>query len=462
MQVRRHRILAVFVACTMLGFLGFVASPGAAHDPTFEETHHPGDGGGGHSDLQTDVTTVHKDPGDTAGIDPDEEMVLSDASVGVGTGAALRGTAEPTEADFGFGQWYDCLAGEDPADVTPPPDECTHVAVDTTADPVPLPTGFSPADDGVAFSAFWDISQSSDAAQTPAAGRDVFFVPCLADADQGGVPYDTPHCSDASSTDVHVDNAAAGHPATTNGRIQQIITAAGTFTANQSGSFDTHGAGLKNNEDVTLVVYTSGATPDAIHACIDNTITQVADDNDSVPAGDGTGCNIDETDDTPDAGGTGCTAVAGAHCWSILLDELLTDDLMALKIVEYDDGSAGGTEESGNGDCEGDVESGSGDDCVLDEVVLSTTAAGEAPGIVGPPPPPPPPPPTCPGRRISGNARSNTLRGTCGPDKMFGKAGNDRLRGKAGNDLLNGGKHFDRCRGGPGRDRFKRCELKKQ
>jgi hypothetical protein len=464
MQVRGHRMWAVFVACTMLGFFGLVASPAPAHTPDGDEQQFPGGGGGdGHNGIEGG-TTVHKDGTETGNANANEEQILSDDSVGVGGSATLRGVAEPTEAVFGFGQWYDCLQGNDSSAAG---SACTHTVVDTTADPVPLPTGFAPADDGVAFTAFWDIPQASDAAQTTTLGRDIEFVPCLADARQGGIPYDTPHCTEDDDDNIHVDNAEAGHTATTAGRITHIVTAAGNFVA--GGSFDTNGAGLKNNEDVTLIAFTSTASPgvDAVHACIDTDPTEVIDDNDDAPNGTGGGCNINEVDETPTpGGGSACHAAApsvtGADCWSLLLDELPTDDLISIKLAEYDDGSAGGAEESGDGDCSGDFVSTSGDDCTLDQIVVSTTAQGESPGVGPPPPPPPPPPPTCPGRRINGNARPNTLRGTCGPDKIFGKANNDRLKGKAANDLLNGGADFDRCKGGPGRDRFKKCEIKNQ
>jgi Ca2+-binding RTX toxin-like protein len=468
MPVRGHRMWAVFVACTVLGIFGLVASPTPAHEPDDVNDQYPGDKGSGHDDLEA-PPTAHKDGGaDVAGDDSDEAKVLSDDSVGVGGSAVLRGTAQPTEAVFGFAQWYDCLENDTPSMAG---DACTHVAVDTTADAIPLPTGFAPADDGVAFTAFWDIPQASDAALQITAdgglGRQFHFAPCLADGRQGGVPFDDPHCERTSAAPVHVDNASAGHQATTAGRIHQIVTAAGTFVA--GAAFDTNGAGLKNNEDVTLIAFTSQASPgvDALHACIDTGIVDVDDDNNDTPDGRGTGCDINEVDEDPTpGGGSAChaaaPAVSGADCWSILLDELPTDDLISILIVEYDDQDAGGAEESGDGDCAGDSFSNSGDDCILDEIVVSTTAQGESPGVQPPVPPPPPPVAGCTGKRVNGNARPNVLRGTCGPDKIFGKANNDRLLGKAANDLLNGGADFDRCTGGPGRDRFAKCEAKKQ
>lgn len=98
--------------------------------------------------------------------------------------------------------------------------------------------------------------------------------------------------------------------------------------------------------------------------------------------------------------------------------------------------------------------------------MVSTTAAGETPGVA-PPPPPPPVVVTCPGKRIRGNKKDNKLRGTCGPDKIIAKGGDDVLRGKAGNDVLRCGEgredgRGDRAFGGPGKDRFIGCEKKKQ
>jgi Ca2+-binding RTX toxin-like protein len=463
-KLRYRRLSSLFVACTMLGFFGLVASPAPAHEPDNEEGQYPGDSGGGHADISGGVT-VHKDGTETAGTHTDEARVLSDDSVGVGGSATLRGVAEPTEAVFGFGQWYDCLQGQDPVNAG---SDCTHTVVDTTADPVPLPTGFNPADDGVAFTAFWDIPQASDAAQTAAAGRDIWFIPCLADGRQGGIPYDDPHCSDDSTTGVHVDNADAGHTATTAGRIHMIVTAGGNFVA--GSAFDTNGAGLKNNEDVTLIAFTSQASPgvDAVQACIDTDITQVIDDNNDTPNGTGGGCNQNEVDETPTAGGgSACHAqaptVTGADCWSILLDELPTDDLISIRIVEYDDGSAGGAEESGDGDCAGDTVSASGDDCVLDEIVVSTTAQGETPGVTPPPPPPPPPPPR-PGRRITTGLcdrnrptanQDEILIGDNGPDQICGFGGRDTLRGRGGRDTLRGGPGKDVLAGSKGKDNLR-------
>ncbi|MCZ7589119.1 MAG: ABC transporter substrate-binding protein [Gaiella sp.] len=51
-----------------------------------------------------------------------------------------------------------------------------------------------------------------------------------------------------------------------------------------------------------------------------------------------------------------------------------------------------------------------------------------------------------------GSARSETLRGTDGEDRLYGLGGNDRLLGFKGNDLLDGGAGNDNLAGGAGDD----------
>jgi hypothetical protein len=62
----------------------------------------------------------------------------------------------------------------------------------------------------------------------------------------------------------------------------------------------------------------------------------------------------------------------------------------------------------------------------------------------------------------SGNAESNTIRGTDGADRLCCKGGGDKLYGKGGKAVLLGGKGKDTCIGGPGKDTFKSCETKRQ
>jgi Ca2+-binding RTX toxin-like protein len=61
---------------------------------------------------------------------------------------------------------------------------------------------------------------------------------------------------------------------------------------------------------------------------------------------------------------------------------------------------------------------------------------------------------SCPGRRIEGTRRADTLRGTCGPDVIYGYGGNDKILGRGGKDRIFGGPGADRIFGGAGADRI--------
>lgn len=64
--------------------------------------------------------------------------------------------------------------------------------------------------------------------------------------------------------------------------------------------------------------------------------------------------------------------------------------------------------------------------------------------------------PTCAGRTatIVGNASSNEIHGTAGPDVIVGRGGNDDIEGRGGNDLICGNRGNDELEGGRGNDRL--------
>jgi uncharacterized repeat protein (TIGR01451 family) len=59
---------------------------------------------------------------------------------------------------------------------------------------------------------------------------------------------------------------------------------------------------------------------------------------------------------------------------------------------------------------------------------------------------------------VFGGGGADYIRGRRGDDGLHGGHGHDRLRGRAGDDLVSGGRGFDRCRGGAGLDALRGCE----
>jgi hypothetical protein len=475
MDLKRHRkFLGAFVACTLVGWLAFTATPASAHVPPDNNVNFNPDEWNGDGDVGAAAGHAAGTPGDP-GAQSKEAEVISDDEHGFGTAYDLRAVADSLTT---FYEWYDCANGQDPS--LTPGQQCAPIFTDTAGDPAPTPPGEGPA---LAFTGIYNVPQTSNGGP-----RDVYGVACASDARAGGPPFDASHCIPNDVTtpagsfegtgcafggqscvdDVHFDNAqgTGDHAATTAGRIQQLVTTSSTFTGEA-----VHGAGLKNGENLTVIAFTSAGGVDAVHVCMDQGSDDETANNDD-PDGDGGGCTLNGTDIAPTpGGGAGCNAAApvapGGDCWAVTIGVPNANAVFGVSLIEIDDEDAGGDDAEGStfgtGDCTGSNSKGTGDDCQLDKIYLTTTAQGEATGVA-PPPPPPPVVPACPAkkRRIRGNKGDNKLRGTRCPDRLLGKAGDDRLRGRGGNDVLSGGPGFDRCIGGPGRDRFKGCERKKQ
>ncbi|HEV3475441.1 MAG TPA: calcium-binding protein [Actinomycetota bacterium] len=469
MEKSRHpKLWGVIVACTVLGLFALTATPTQAHVPPDNNTN-----------FNPDEHNGEGDPGiGGGGQDTKEAEILADHEDGFGTTYELRAVADSQAVLY---EWYDCDDGANPTAAGP---ACQLAATDPTPDPAPAPPAEGTA---ASFSASYDIPQASNSDLAlvndeagPGGERDIYGFAC--NDNTPGPPANTAHClandvvpttfegacafptpiAQSCVADVHVDNAHAtgDHAATTNGRIQVLLTPSNTFTHP-----NVHGAGLKNGEAVTVIAFTSAGGVDAVHVCLD----QFSDDetpNDLTPDGDGGGCTHNGTDTSPTpGGGSGCHAsaptAAGGDCWAVPVGVPIQNTVFGVSLIEIDDEdvTGGGDPEGatfGTGDCAGSTDNGDGDDCQLDKIYVTTTAAGEA--VVGPPPPPPPPPPggrvrtgLC-NRNRSGANGNEILIGTNGPDQICGFGGKDTLRGKGGPDTLRGGGGKDVLAGGGGRD----------
>jgi Ca2+-binding RTX toxin-like protein len=473
MDLKRHRkLLGAFVACTLVGWLAFTATPTTAHVPPDNNVNFNPDEWNGDGDVGAATGHAAGTPGDPAGTSKEAE-VISDDEHGFGTAYDLRAVADSLTT---FYEWYDCANGQDPSQT--PGQQCAPIFTDTAGDPAPAPPGEGPA---LAFTGLYDVPQTSNGG-----ARDLYGVACASDARAGGPPYDASHCipndvttgtpldgTDCTPTgqtcveDVHYDNAQAtgDHAATTSGRIQALAQPSGPFIGDR-----VHGAGLKNGENLTVIAFTSASGVDAVHVCMDQGSDDETANNDG-PNGDGGGCTLNGTDiASTSGGGSGCHASApvapGGDCWAVTIGVPNANAVYGVSLIEINDlnVTGGGNFEGttfGTGDCTGSVATTDGDDCQLDKIYVTTTAAGEPAGGggggggggTG----------ACPPFKVKrGTAGNNRLKGTAGCDKLVGKAGNDLLVGKAGNDVLIGGAGVDVCRGGPGVDKFRACEKKKQ
>jgi hypothetical protein len=458
--------MGLFAVCSLVGWFAFVAVPITAHVP----------------------------PDNNVNFNPDEWQ-------GVGTGSVKEGE-QPSDAEDGFGtayelravadsqtafyEWYDCFDDANPGTVA---SACAPIATDSTPEDAKTPPGEGTAS---AFTGSYNIPSTSDHTT-----RDWWGIACQADASPGGPPYDVSHCipNDVQApnadgdcpagvvgpplmcvADLHPDDAqtTTDHPANTNGHIHHLVTASRTFTHP-----DVHGAGLRNGETLTVIAFTSAGGVDAVHICMD----QGSDDetpNNASPDGEGGRCTHNGTDTTPTpGGGAACHAAApvapGGDCWAATIGVPNANTVFGMSLIEYDDGADAEGATFGTGDCTGSFrKNGLLDDCQLDKVYVTTTAAGDT----GPPMPPPthgvpPPPDPCPGGldtirgtrgrdRMKGDGGCNRLRALAGNDRLRGRGGNDVLIGGTGNDVLNGGGGIDVCSGNAGRDRFTGCETIKK
>jgi hypothetical protein len=458
MDVRRNRkLMGVFVACTLVGWLALMGTPASAHVPPDNNVNFNPDEWNG--------------DGNTGANQSKEAEVIADDEDGFGTLYELRAVADSLAS---FYEWYDCSDGQDPSLTG---QACAPIFTDTAGDPAPTPPGEGPA---LAFTGSYNVPETSNGGP-----RDVYGIACAADARAGGPPYDTSHClpNDVATgtfetlcgaagaqpcvDDVHFDNAqnTGDHAATTSGRIQALAQPSGPFIGDR-----VHGAGLKNGENLTVIGFTSAGGVDAVHVCMDQG-SDDEQDNDDDPNGDGGNCTLNGTDLLPTpGGGAGCHASApvapGGDCWAVTIGVPNANAVFGVSLIEINDEDItdGGDAEGatfGTGDCDGSFSNADGDDCQLDKIYVTTTAAGEPAGGGGggggggga----------TCPPFKVKrGTAGNNKLKGTAGCDRLVGKAGNDVLLGKAGNDVLVGGAGVDVCRGGPGVDKFRACETKKQ
>jgi Ca2+-binding RTX toxin-like protein len=476
-KIRHRKLLSVIAACTLLGSLALASTPAAAHVPPDNNTNFNPDefNGNGHVGIAGGAT-AHRDPAEEAPGQTKEAEILSDNQDGFGTTFQLRGVADNQAS---FYEWYDCADGGNPSLPGGGVAGCAPIATDTSGDPSPTPPGEGPA---LAFSGEYNIPASSEASLP----RDVYGIACAQDARAGGPPFDTSHCiagdvpapvaaregscaftGDVAAgvcvADVHMDDAQGnGHTTaqgqTQAGRIQAIVTTSTTFSGDA-----VHGAGLKNGEAPTFIVFTSPGGVDAVQICMDAGSDDEAA-NDQAPNGTGGGCTHSGTDTSPTpGGGAGCNAgaptQAGGDCFAVTVDTPNANRVWGVSAIEYEDPNAGEGTTFGTGDCAGSTVSNDGDDCQLDKIYVTTTAQGEA--IVQPPPPPPPPPPGRGGtRRLCNRNRPNAngpeiLIGTNGPDQICGFGGKDTLRGKNGPDTLRGGPGKDVLAGSRGKDNLR-------
>jgi hypothetical protein len=509
---RNRRMAGIFVASSLVGWLALASSPVTAHVPPDNNQNFNPDGGGGDGQfglgygLPITFPPLHgPDNASQAfsflaplelNVAPEtkESEVLSDDEHGFGSAYDLRAVADQQTA---FYEWYDCTDGFGPST---PATDCAPIATDTTPDLAPTPPGEGAAS---SFTGAYNIPQSSDGV------RDIFGVACASDASAGGPPYSTSHClasdvalpaapgapgalpgfegacatvpvvvpgTQSCVADVHMDDAATGHAATSSGRIQTLVTASRTFSHP-----DVHGAGLKNGDPVTVIGFTSAGGVDAVHFCTD----QLTDDetvNNQLPSGTGTGCTQNATDTLPTpGGGPACHASAptapGGDCWAATITVPSANTVFALSMIEFSDGNNAEGNTFGTGDCAGStisaVLANRGDDCMLDQIYVTTTALGEVlaavPAATVAPTSVPLELPLCDVTRlgvrsaeilvgtrgpdhICGYAGADVLRGLGGGDTLDGGAGSDLLRGDKGNDVLNGGLGRDTARGGRGKD----------
>jgi hypothetical protein len=468
-----RRILGLFVLCSMVGWFGLMASPAGAHVPpdnnaNFNPDEWNGDGqaalGAGHG--------PDPDPANTK-----EGEVPSDAEDGFGTTYELRAVADSQTA---FYEWYDCTEDSNPSLTGA---ACAPIATDTTPDAAPAPPGEGTA---ASFTGSYNIPSTSDGGP-----RDWYGIACNSDANTGGPPFDTSHCiandvvppnfegdcglvtpiPQTCLANLHPDDAqtTSDHTATTAGRIANFVTASRNFT-----QVEAHGAGLKNGDSLTVIAFTSAGGVDAVQVCMD----QFSDDetpNDLAPAGEGGAgtCTHTGTDTSPTpGGGTGCDAAAptaaGGDCWSVTIGVPNANTVFGVSLIEIRDTNDAEGATFGTGDCSGAVlaAADTGDDCQLDKVYVTTTAAGEAGAPApapAPTPAPPGPAPGTPGNPITGAAllcdrsrpsspQSEIVIGDHRKNRICGFEGNDTLRGLGNNDTLVGGANNDTLAGGPGRD----------
>jgi hypothetical protein len=483
---KNRRILGLFLACTVVGWFGMVASPVFAHTPPDNNANFNPDEFNGDGVPQGDATP-------TVGAVKEAE-IIADAEDGFGTAYELRAVADSQTA---FYEWYNCTQAANPA---VPGAACQPIASDTTPDAAPTPPGEGTA---AAFSGSYNVPSTSETdalliadAVGPGGIRDIYGIACNSDATAGGPPFNTSHClpNDVSAgapvepaapggcalattpnscvADIHLDDSQTttpGHAATTNGRIQALVTASKTFIGDEI-----HGAGLKNGDTLTAIAFTSAGGVDAVQICMD----QGSDDetgNDDPPTQTGgavpvprAGCTHSGTDTSPTpGGGAACNAAApvapGGDCWAVTIGVPNANNVFGVSLIEYNDldNTEGAT--FGTGDCQGAFVSTNGDDCQLDKVYVTTTLAGE--GVAPPPPTPVPTPPTPPARNcpagfkaLRGTPGNDKIRGTSDCDKIRGLGGDDNISGKAGDDVLIGGRGDDLLNGRSGNDK---CVIKR-
>jgi hypothetical protein len=462
MRGRHSKAWGLAILCSTVGFYALLGLPATAHTPTRNNQHFGPDefNGDGHTSGCISVGGPHCDPANGPDSTPNtkEGELLSDTNDGFGESYELRSVTDTTAT---FYEWYSCTDGSVP---TVPGAACQPIATDTVGDPSAAPPG-SPIVNS--WSGSWNIGGAGGQEGT---NRDIHGSACASDARSGGPPTDTSHCILGTiqssgepggvtfANNVHLDDSSttADHTNTTSGRIHILIDGSGT-DARTFTHPDVHGAGLRNGQTITIIGYTSSPSVDAVGFCWDQGVNS-ATASGAAPNGLGGGgsCTHFITDVTPVAGGgslchASAPAVSGADCWTASISFPNANAEFALGMIEFDDANAAdGITNSGSGDCAGDFLTGNGDDCLVDEVFVTTTAAGEVPGG-GPSPTPTttttPPPADCVG--TSGN---DILVGTSGPDNCRGLGGNDTIRSLTGNDTDNGGTGSDTVRAGGGDD----------